>query len=164
MVYQTKRKYSWGGIPMKTSAQAVGEHLENLEQKHGAITKQLFLDSARPEESPMHGLFEWDDQRAAEKWRLQQANIIINSLRIDVVSENNETVKLNAFVNTEKRGNGKASFINIQKAMSAEDTRTHVLQDALRDLEWIRRKYDKFQWFSQVAQSIDDFILEQKGA
>lgn len=149
---------------MKTSAQTVGEHLEDLEQKHGSITKQMFLDSARPEESPIHDLFEWDDQKAAEKWRLQQANIIINSLRIEVVTENNETTRINAFVNTEKRGNGKASFINIQSAMSNDKTRDHVLRDALRDLEWLRRKYDKFQWFSQIAQSIDTFIAEQKGA
>ena len=65
MVYE----YSWSGYEQKVSAQIVGEHLKTLEAKHGRVTRELLLDSAKDKESPVHSLFEWDDTKAAEKFR-----------------------------------------------------------------------------------------------
>lgn len=166
MVFQEKRIYSWNGPQRKVSAQKVGEHLEEIEQRDGTVTKEAFLESARPSDSPMHPLFEWNDKKAAEKWRLQQSNQIINCLLVEVVDESGdepEVRTLNAYVNIEKRGNGKASFINIRSAASNAETRDHVIDNALRDLRWIQRKYDDFLWFSSISASIDDFIAEQDG-
>lgn len=37
------------------------------------VTPVMVLDAARREDSPLHGLFVWDDTEAAEKYRLIQA-------------------------------------------------------------------------------------------
>jgi hypothetical protein len=47
-------------------------------EKKGRITAHAVLDAARPESSPIHDCFDWDDSEAAEKWRLEQARVTIN--------------------------------------------------------------------------------------
>lgn len=166
MVFEHKKVYSWAGMERKVSAQKVGEHLEAIEQRDGAVTKESFLESARPIVSPMHPLFEWDDEKAAEKYRLQQSNQIINSLRIEVVNasgDEQEARYLSAYVNIENRGNGKAQFINIQSAMGQEETKDQVFANALRDLRWLQNKYGNFVWFAPIAEQIALFLDEQEG-
>ena len=39
----------------------------------GKLTAQAVVDAAREEGSPLHGFFEWDDNKAANEYRLLQA-------------------------------------------------------------------------------------------
>ena len=82
MVFQSK--YAWGGIKYSVSADTVGAVLEDIEQQNGTVSKELFLDASRSEDSPTHGMFEWDDSIAGEKWRLDQARKIICSLSLKI--------------------------------------------------------------------------------
>jgi hypothetical protein len=162
MVYQPKRHYSWGGRNQKVSAQLVGEHFEKLEAKYGAVTKENFLQSATPEDSPMHKLFEWDNEKAAGLYRLQQANVIINSIRVEVKTDDKEIKHINAYVNTEPSGNGNAQFISIHKAMSDTQTKEHVISEVIKDLNYIKSKYERFLWFADVVDTINKFIENNK--
>ena len=85
-------KYSYrNGFNFKVSAQVVGDTLEEI-AKTGEITSAKFLDVSRPEDAPTHNLFEWDDSTAAERYRLQQATIAINSIEVQIVDEADATV------------------------------------------------------------------------
>ena len=64
MVYE--KKYSWRA-GKSVSAQVAGEVMEMIEKRDGELTKEAFLEESRPEDSPTHGLFEWDDAVASEK-------------------------------------------------------------------------------------------------
>lgn len=70
MVY---KKYSYKHGKTGASAQTVGETLERIEKRDGAVTKEAFLEESRPEDSPTHAMFEWNDGIAAEKYRLEQS-------------------------------------------------------------------------------------------
>ena len=105
----------------------------------------------------MHKLFEWDDKKAAEQHRLHQANMIINSLRVTIIeNEEAEPVTVSAFVNTSKR-KGK-TYIHIVRAMEDNDTRTEVLNDALRELSWFREKYKNLSELSGIIKAIDSLL------
>jgi hypothetical protein len=60
----------------------VREELESLETPEGVIPPEAIVERARAKNSAMHGMFEWDDNEAAQKYRLMQAKQI---LRIFVV-------------------------------------------------------------------------------
>ena len=61
------------------NAETAGAVMDSLEQR-GALTAKNLLDESRPAEAPLHNEFEWDDIKAAEEYRLQQARHIINCL------------------------------------------------------------------------------------
>lgn len=52
----------------------------------GELTPPAVVDAARPEESPLHSCFEWDDGRAAEQYRLVQAGTLIRRVRVTVIT------------------------------------------------------------------------------
>lgn len=154
MVYQ----YSWKGMVQPVSAEKVALHLQKLEKKNGEVTKQAFVDSARSERSPMHKLFNWNDEEAAEKYRLYQARNIINSLVVTVIENDEETISTKVFVNPGSSEHTKGSYINIRKAMNSEDTRNQVLEDARREARWFMDKYKNLQEVADVISSIEDFL------
>lgn len=152
MVYE----YSWS-YPYAVSAAKVGAHFEKLEAKYGAVTKENFLDSARSTKSEMHKLFEWDDKKAAEQHRLHQANMIINSLRVTIIeNEETEPITVSAFVNTSKRKD--KTYIHIVRAMGDQETSAAVLNDALRELSFFREKYKNLSELSGIIKAIDSLL------
>lgn len=158
MVYE----YSWNGPNRCVEAWKVAEHLQKLEQENGGVTREAFLDSARDENSEMHKLFEWDDTVAAEKYRLEQANKIIHSIKVTVQSdEDKEPAIVNAFVMpgyTEKKVGETGRYINIMSATEKVDTRALVLEDARKNAKWFMNKYQGISELSNVIDAINEFL------
>ena len=159
MVYE----YKWNGPNRPVSAEKVALHLQKLEEEKGSVTREDFLDSARPEDSEMHKLFEWDDSIAAEKYRLEQSNKIIHSIKITVKEqEDKEPVTMSAFVipgYTEGKAVGpKGGYINIRKAVDNVDTRAEILNDARKSTRWFMDKYRAITELSEVISAMEDFL------
>lgn len=157
MVYE----YSWSGPQYAVSAEKVAKHLQKLEDEKGSVTREDFLESARSEESEMHKLFEWDDTVAAEKYRLRQATDIIHSIKITVVEEEKQPVRMNAFVipgYTEKQFGKKGGYINIRKATENVDTKDWLLQDARKNARWFMDKYRFIGELADVVKAIEGFL------
>lgn len=68
--------------------QVAGEQLDLIYAKHNELTAPLVVDAARPEDAPLHPVFEWDDSIAAERHREHQARNLIRSVQI--ISSDNE--------------------------------------------------------------------------
>lgn len=157
MVFQTKT-YTWGAIQYPVEAETVGGVLEKIEARDGKITKESFLEESRPEGSATHGLFEWDDQKAAERYRLVQAGKIIHNLEVHVtVEENAEPVQTKAVVSVTPGRQEKAQYVSIETAFSHTNSREIVLANAKRDLECFKQKYAGLQELADVFAAIDDF-------
>lgn len=151
MVYQ----YSWSGPERAVSAEKVGNHIRQLEKRYGEVTRETFLESARPADSPMHCLFEWDDTVAAEKYRLHQANVIIASLRVTITEEKKEPVILRGYVQDRKTSSG---YLNIERAMTEQDKRKRVLEQAKRELKWFVEKYAAFEELAKIMAAISEYL------
>ena len=152
MVY----KYEWSnGIEQKVSAEIVGNELSKIEEENGQVTKENFLETARSEESPLHNLFEWNDTVAAEKYRLSQAGYYIRMLVKTLVQEEEKPKTFRAFVSISNHEE-KGQFIDTQKALSQEDTRKIVLNNALKELNVFKSKYENLNELSVVFAAIDE--------
>lgn len=149
-------KYSYRrGFNFKVPAQVVGDTIEEL-SKHGAVTSQALLEVSRPEDAPTHNLFEWDDSVAAERYRLQQATVAINSIEITIVDESNGTaVQQAAFVNiVEKRVAKAGAFMPIEVAMSDDLMRDTMLRNAMNELKAFRKKYEQLSELTAIFDQI----------
>lgn len=144
--------YKYASRRFPVPAQVVGEELEKIEKKEGALTKENVLHAARAKSSKLHKCFEWDDEKAAEKYRLHQANQLITS--VVIVHEEAPSREVHAFVNIGDVKQGR--FISINTAFQNEETRDTVLQRAMMELHAFRKKYEALSELSKVFAAIEN--------
>lgn len=75
-------KYEWSRRMAPVEADVVGEELERIRSLTGQLRPRTVVDEARPEGSPIHAAFEWDDSAAGEKYRVHQARNLIRAVRV----------------------------------------------------------------------------------
>lgn len=148
MVYKWKFNM---GVPAETA----GAELERMEKKHGVVTPKLVLEESRGKTAPLHKCFEWNDSIAAEKYRLNQAGQIIKNLVV-ILDDYQQSEPVRAFVNVVSETPAKTGeFINIVSAIQAEETRTTVLANALKELQEFKKKYKGFEELAGIFTEID---------
>lgn len=154
--------YKWRYFDFPVDANVVGKHVEQIEKRDGAVTAESLLAEARPKKSELHGLFEWNDDVAAEKYRLSQASKVICALA--VVSEDpKENIPVRrAFVNIGTRKSGQ--FIGTMLAMSQEETRETVLRHAFEELSAFQQKYRGLKELAAILDDIDQLKLNLQEA
>ena len=161
MVFQSK-KYGWkAGFAYSVPAEIVGGVLERIERRDGKISAKSFLDESRNQDSETHSMFEWNDEIAAEKYRLAQSGKIIRQLEI-TVEYDDEEIATPAFVNIESTDNVNtcAAFVNVSIAMSDKTMKQQVIKNALKELRAFERKYSRITEFSRL---FDEIRSLQKG-
>lgn len=135
MVYKPKNNYQWGdGWQPKIDANIVGGVVEQIEAENGSVTKEKFLDFSRPLDSPTHDIFEWDDSKAAEKYRLEQSLHTIGNLRVVYTSPSNEEVSVKAFVNVSAKKESP-SYESVAVALKDEGKRSNILNRIQGELD-----------------------------
>jgi len=159
MVYQRKYNYEYrDGWHPSVDANTVGSVIEEIEDRNGSITSELFLEASRAEDSPTHGVFEWDDNAAAEKYRLHQAAKTICSIRVVIrASPEQEPKPRRAFVNIVPADESKrAQYVNVCDALANEETRRVVLQRAIKELKSFQDKYENLSELAGVIKAIKE--------
>ena len=165
------KKYAWrSGYSYRVPAATVGGVLEKIEREQGKVDAETFLDYSRDEKTETHGMFEWNDSIAAERFRLGQARKIINQLEVCVVYEEAVPVEMqvelneaqrsrptvSAYVNVNKRAPGaRAIYMNVESAMSDSETRKQVLENAMQELKAFKQKYRQLKELSDVFRAIE---------
>lgn len=152
-----KKKYSWDKRTYSVRAEIVGAVFEALEEEFGSVTAENLLEASKPEDSPTHKLFEWNDTKAANNYRLCQARILINNLRIEIVKDD-KSLKVPAYVNVVKKEDGTARYQNAPRAFEAVETREIVLERAKNELQMFTIKYATFIEFAKVIDAINEVI------
>lgn len=157
--------FRWKIDKYPVKAQVAGEHLKELEQENGgAISPALVLDDSRPSEAVLHPCFEWDDGKAAEKYRLGQSKELIGNL-VTIRNYDNDKVRAQApieirtFSNTARYGE-PGIYTSTEIALCQERARENILENAKRELEQMRRKYEGILDFDSLLRE----ILEKKSA
>lgn len=156
--------YEYVGRQFRVSADIVGAEMERIEARDGQVTSKSLLDAGRPEESVLHSLFEWDDSKAAELYRLRQATDVITHIHI-VIEEKPET-PYRAYVNIQE-SNGQTEqgrFINVRSAMENEETRRIVLNTAISEMKRFSQKYANYKELSEVFEAIDRVAERMKAS
>ena len=134
------------------------EALKAIAKRDGGLLRpQAVVDAARPEDSPLHGAFCWDDTEAARLYRLDQAQRLIRSFKIEIESDG-ETVDIPAFINVSSdRSSGRDvnPYRMTQDVMKSEDLLAAAEKDALEQLRGIRNRYKNIKRLGDVWDAID---------
>lgn len=141
--------YAWKpGTRTKAKPEVAGERLRQLLQTHGRLTAPIVLDDSRPADAPLHPEFEWDDWKAAEQHRLEQARHIMQALVLVDTEVSDKPIRAFVVVSDEE-GN---TYQDIAVAMADPEMRGQVLQRAMRELEVWGERYQQYEEFRPVLR------------
>ena len=134
MVFKPKKQYSWNDdYKLKIDPNIVGGVLEQIEKTQGVVTAAAFLEVSRPTSSPTHDVFEWDNDKAAENWRMHQSRTTINALRVTYTNADGEETKVSAFIKTSN--SGATTYENIQSALSDSEKKEIIIKRIQDELD-----------------------------
>ena len=134
------------------------EALKAIAKRDGGLLRpQAVVDAARPEDSPLHGAFCWDDTEAARLYRLDQAQRLIRSFKIEIENDG-ESIDVPAFINVSiDRTGGKDDnpYRLTADVVKSEDLLAVAEKDALEQLRGIRNRYQHIKRLGDIWASID---------
>lgn len=145
---------------MKLEKIDVVEELKNIALKHnGILDAENVVEEARPEDSPLHDKFEWDDSEAGHQWRLQQAR---NLIRVCVsyqkdLSGNEIPVRVFVSIKDERRDDS-GGYRLMKEVLSDDDLRERMLQDARDEMQCFMKKYAQLEELSEVFKAMQQAI------
>lgn len=143
------------------------EALKAIARRDGGLLRPAaVVENARPEDSPLHGAFEWDDGKAAEQYRLEQAQHLIRSFKIEV-ERDGKSVEVPVFVNlsTDRLGPTADNPYRLVEAVARKpDLMAVAVADALGQLEALRVRYAHLAELADVWASIDAHTAKRRKA
>ncbi len=150
--------YQWK-IPglYDVSAQDAGAEIESCVNENGYISVSTVVERARSEASAIHGCFEWNDQAAAGKYRLQQAgDLIRNIVSVAVTERDGKETPVRVFVNI--AGKNERGYKSIETVIGNPGEYAYLLTCAKKELESFSRKYESLSELSAVMSAIREVL------
>lgn len=145
--------YKWKleGLGKGVDVALVVEELTRLQKVNRILTPEVVVRAAEDNNSILHKLFEWDDNKAAYNWRLQQARTILNNIEVTIITDG-EPREIAVFEVTTRSEGYKSvdTFTN-------EDV-DFVRASILRQLNTMKHKLKTYKEFDKVLFYIDKAI------
>ena len=145
--------YKWKleGLGKGVDVALVVEELTRLQKVNRILTPEVDVRAAEDNNSILHKLFEWDDNKAAYNWRLQQARTILNNIEVTIITDG-EPREIAVFEVTTRSEGYKSvdTFTN-------EDV-DFVRASILRQLNTMKSKLKTYKEFDKVLFFIDKAI------
>lgn len=134
----------------KANAQLVSQEIASIGE---SATPAQIVEKAKDIDTELHKCFEWDDAKAAEAHRLQQARQVVCHLVIrETVMEDKPPVRF--FFKPE----GATGYQPTTVIVRNNDRYQNLLAGAMRDLDAFRRKYHILSELEQVFDAIDELM------
>lgn len=128
------------------------EHLTALYTERGQLTPQDVVDDARPDDSPMHHRFEWDDEVAGEAYRRVQAQQLIRSVKIAFPSSAPAPERRSVRAFSSVRGTDAESegYAPTEDVIATDFGHKVLLRDLEREIASLKRKYSHLKEFAEL--------------
>lgn len=151
--------YKWGTISYKVPAQVAGEEVERI-ARIKPLTPETIVEESKEQQSPLHPIFEWDNERAGHEWRKQQARVMLGNLVTVQIEEVELKEPTRAFINVAKQ---ESSYTAVDVVLKDEDLFNQVRSQALAELDAYQRKYQEFLdlkkhyvWLEKYKEAIQE--------
>jgi len=135
-----------------TTAKAILHELELIRKRHRGILRPAdVVKFARDPKTALHKQFEWDDSRAAEQYRLEQARHIIRCA-VRVVVDDKPPIR--AYVSLVSDRQVGDSYRDIIEVMCTPTLRERLLKQALNEADSWRLRYEQFVELQAICREI----------
>lgn len=153
--------YKWKpNTRIKIGAQVAGERLEKIANKHGGKLHPLHIVAdAQSARSPLHPYFEWDNDKAAYLYRIEQARFLIRKLVVADIGGNQSENPIRAFVSITT--DDHPSYHGIASVMSDETMRAQLLEKAHVEFHAWRDRYKDLQELAEIFAAHDRLIAAE---
>lgn len=130
----------------KGNAEKIYSEIQSIGEE--ATAKQI-LDYARDENTELHKCFEWDDSIAAERWRLQQARLIVCNL-VYQEPEKHEPTRIRVMQSTENN-----TYKPVRLILQNKTEYEQLLSRALAELHAFKERYKNLSELEEILALID---------
>lgn len=131
----------------KADAQKVADEISEIGEE---VTPAEILEKARNPKTELHKCFEWDDTKAAEKYRLHQARLIVCNLVIKEENKGEEYAPIRVFHKT-----GQSGYKPISLIMKNQSEYEALLARAMQELRSFKAKYHSLSELEEIMALID---------
>lgn len=129
---------------------SISERLRQIRAKTGALTRAAVVEDARPEGSPLHQYFEWDDTAAAEAWRLNQAGEMIAKVQV-VIDTSQGARPMRQWLHVEV--DNVPQYQHVEEIRRDPELTAQVLAAAKSDLDGWAARYEVYkEFFAHVEE------------
>lgn len=130
-----KFKAKKGSMIKDKDAMIVGKRLSQLATVHqGEVTPTLVLEDARQKSSPLHTYFEWDNNLAAEKFRLHQARLLLGAVVEVVIDRYNNRKELRSFYNV-SNDKKESVYVTLETTLTTAMYLDQIVADAQQEIQ-----------------------------
>ena len=140
----------WGFNKFNADAQKCYDEIAQL----GNATPQAIVDYARDENTELHKCFQWDDTKAAESWRRQQARLVVCSLTVTVETKEHGAQTYRIIEHDSISKTYKPVIFTVRN----KDEYGALLSAAKADLAAFRQKYKNLVELQNVIDEIEKLI------
>ena len=138
---------------------AVNE-LDRIADKFGALTPDILVAESRDDNAVLHGIFEWDDTKAAEGYRREQARKFLTNITYEVQREE-VTIAARLFVNTYTAANpDERTYNKLPDVIKDKVAYKDMLEQAKRDAQNFVVKYAQLSEIGGVKVAMQKFIAD----
>jgi hypothetical protein len=131
----------------------VGVELQRMIGQAGHLTPEAVVNEARSEDSPLHTFFEWDDDIAAEKYRLVQARTLIRIVREEIGEEDDGEPKyVRAYVSARHVGREETGYLATREVLQSPVSEAILLRSLKREITGLQKKYGHLQEFGAIIR------------
>lgn len=146
----------WGNHSFKADPKKVYLEITSIADE---VKPQQMVDYAKAhKDSELYKCFTWDNQKAADCWRLEEARLIHRNLVIEYTKSDNdeskEKVRVRATYRTDT--SPSAGYKPLTLIMKDEDERAGLLRVAKAELQSFRYKYRILSELKPIFDLIDE--------
>ena len=111
----------------KQSRKEIDAEISRIYNENGGITPDLVIKAAEDPNNVLHHLFEWDNSKAGNAYRVDQARQIITSVKINIVTES-RTISAVSYVRDPRLSNDQQGYVSVAKLKTDKD----LAKDSIR--------------------------------
>lgn len=131
------------------------KEVQRLMNERGGLSAHVVLDEARKKRSPLHDHFEWDNDIAAEKFRLEQAKYLLRAVVVEVEVDNKPTFIRAFHAVKDNEDDEFKTYYPLKTILSDEDKRQQVIEYALSEMEGWRTRYHQYSQLQPIITSYE---------
>jgi hypothetical protein len=141
----------------KAKAQIYGEHLNKLQKKVKILKPETVVEDAKDKGSPTHEYFEWNNKKAGEKHRLHQARLLLNSIKVKIIYDDNSEGEIRKFHNVKVKVQSdekERGYVSLENVVKSKDFHSQILEQALLELRGWKQKYEQYSKLRPIIDAI----------
>lgn len=147
----------------KESREAIRIRLGEIELANGGrLTPDDVVEDAKNPESPLHACFEWDIEKAASAYWIEQARTLITSIR--VVTRVDKTAVTSVFyVRDPSAADGEQGYISVATLRSDADMAREAIVSEFSRVAYVLRRARELAVALDASKDVDSLIQSVVG-